>query len=343
MAIPATPTQFNAQQGNGQVYLSWNLSAGATNYVINRSLDGITYALYATVTPNSYFDTVVTPGTQYFYTVAASNGSGTSSTATPQSIVPTLAGQMSLGEIRLAAQQRADRVNSQFVTLTEWNTFIRLAQYELYDLLIDQDQMRYVAPTAQFSTNGSTYLYPLPNGILSFTAPDGSSFVPRPFYKLLGVDMGLSNANQAWVTVTQFNFIDRNKFLYPNSASTIYGVFNCQYRLNDNNIQFIPVPSGNQPFRLWYIPRLAVPLADNDLVDGVSGWLDYVIVRAAKYALDKEESDTSKLDEEITFLKSRIESASKTRDVGQADTISDTRTNMGGFNGGWGRGPIGGW
>ena len=155
--------------------------------------------------------------------------------------------------------------------------------------------------------------------------------------------MGLSNADQAWVTVTQFNFIDRNKFLYPNSASTIYGVFNCQYRLNDNFIQFIPVPSGNQPFRLWYIPRLSVPLADSDLVDGVSGWTQYVIVRAAKYALDKEESDTTKLDAELEFLIKRIESAAKTRDVGQADTISDTRTNMGGFNGGWGRGPIGGW
>lgn len=342
MAIPATPTNFNAQQGNGQVYLSWNNSTGATSYKINRSLNGVTYVLYATISVNSYFDTTVTAGVNYFYTVQSSSVDGDSSNASPQSVVPTQSGQMSLGEIRLAAQQRADRVNSNFVTLTEWNTFIRLAQYELYDLLIDLDQMRYVAPTAGFTSNGSTYLYPLPNGILTFVGPDGSNFVPRPFYKLIGVDMGLSNAQQAWVTVTQFNFIDRNKFLYPNSASTIYGVFNCQYRLNDNNIQFIPVPSGNQPFRLWYIPRLEVPLADNDLVDGISGWEQYVIIRAAKYALDKEESDTNKLDEELSFLTKRIEAAAQTRDVGQADTISDTRTNMGGFNGGWGRGPIGG-
>lgn len=342
MAIPATPTGFVVQQGNGQNYLSWNLATGATSYKINRSLDGVTYTLYATIAPNSYFDTAVTTGTQYFYQVCASNGSGDSPFTAPLSVVPTMSGQMSLGEIRLLSQQRADRVNSNFVTMPEWNAFIRLAQYELYDLLIDLDQMRYVAPTAGFTSNGSTYLYPLPDGIRTFVAPDGSNFVPRPFYKLLGVDMGLSNAQQAWVTVTQFNFIDRNKFLYPNSASTIYGVFNCQYRLNDSNIQFIPVPSGNQPFRLWYIPRLAVPLADNDLVDGVSGWTDYIIIRAAKYALDKEESDTQKLDEELSFLTKRIEAAAQTRDVGQADTISDTRTNMGGFNGGWGRGPIGG-
>lgn len=342
MAIPGAPQGFNAQQGNGQVYLSWNISAGATSYKVNRSLDGVTYILYATVSPTSYTDTDVVVGTQYFYNVVAHNTSGDSPAATAQSVVPTQSGQMSLGEIRLMAQQRADRVNSNFVTLTEWNSFIRLAQYELYDLLIDQDQMRYVAPTAGFTSNGSTYLYPLPDGVLEFVGPDGSSAVARPFYKLIGVDMGLSNAQQAWVTVTQFNFIDRNKFLYPNSASTIYGVFNCQYRLNDKYIQFIPVPSGNQPFRLWYIPRLEVPLADSDIVDGVSGWEQYVIIRAAKYALDKEESDTTKLDAELAFLQQRIESAAKSRDVGQADTISDTRTAMGGFNGGWGSNPIGG-
>lgn len=342
MATPAIPTGFAVQQGNGQAYLSWNLSVGATQYQIQRSLDGVTYSNYALIAPNQYFDTAVTTGVQYFYQVAAV-GSGQSPFTSPQSVVVTQSGQMSLGEVRLASQQKADRVSSPFVTMTEWNTWIRLAQYELYDLLIDQDQMRYVAPTASFISNGSTFLYPLPDGIRTFIGPDGSNFTPRPFYKLVGVDMGLANAQQAWVTVTQFNFIDRNKFLYPNSASTIYGVFNCQYRLNDDNIQFIPTPSGNQPFRLWYIPRLQVPLADSDLIDGVSGWEQYVIVRAAKYALDKEESDTGKLDAEIQWLKERIESASKSRDVGQADTISDTRNAMGGFNGGWGRGPIGGW
>lgn len=342
MAIPATPVGFAVQQGNGQNFLSWNLSTGATQYQIQRSLDGVTYANYALIAPNSYFDTAVTTGLQYFYQVASVNVDGQSSFTSPISVVTTQSGQMSLGEIRLASQQRADMVNSNFVNKAEWNNWIRLAQYELYDLLIDQDQMRYVAPTVQFVTNGSTYLYPLPNGILTFTGPDGNPFVARPFYKLIGVDLGLNSASNAYVTVSQFNMIDRNRYLYPNSASTIYGVFNCQYRLTGDNIQFIPVPSGNQPFRLWYIPRLQVPLADSDLVDGVSGWEQYVIIRAAKYALDKEESDTTKLDAEIQWLKERIESASKSRDVGQADTISDTRSNSGGFDGGWNRGPIGG-
>lgn len=342
MAIPAIPSNYFVQQGNGQVYLSWFASAGATSYQVQRSLDGVTYTNYATPAGSNYLDTAVTIGLQYFYQVAAVNGSGTSPYTAPQSVVPVMSGQMSLGQVRLLSQQRADRVNSNFVTLSEWNYNIVQAQYELYDLLIDCNQSYFIAPTAGFTTNGTTYLYPLPDGVTTFQNAAGQNFIPAPFYKLVGVDLGLSNANNAWVTVSPFNFIDRNKFLYPNSASTIYGVFNCQYRLMGNNIEFIPVPSGNQPFRLWYIPRLATPLKDTDIMDGVSGWLEYVIVRAAKYALDKEESDTTKLDEELAYLIKRIEASSASRDVGQTDTISDTRMDNGSFSGGWGRGPIGG-
>ena len=75
----------------------------------------------------------------------------------------------------------------------------------------------------------------------------------------------------------------------------------------------------------------------------ISGWIQYVIVRAAKYALDKEESDTSKLDEELTFLKKRIEAAAQNRDAAQPDTIQDTRGGVAGGPWGYGDGFKGGW
>jgi len=162
-ATPASPTGYILQQGNGQVYLSWNLVAGATSYAVNRSLDGVTFTSYATPVNPNYLDTAVTVGTQYWYQVAAVNGSGTSPFTTAQSIVPAMSGQRSLGEVRLMCQQRADRVNSQFVTTPEWNQYIVQAQYELYDLLITCNQSYYIAPTAAFISNGNSYLYPLPD------------------------------------------------------------------------------------------------------------------------------------------------------------------------------------
>lgn len=342
MATPGMVQNLLTQTGNGSNLVSWDLSAGATSYLVQRSLDNVTFTLLTTVTGSPlytyYQDDSVTPGTQYWYKVAANNTDGTSPYTTSQSIITASHGETSLAAIRLASQQTADRVNSNFVTKPEWNSFINLAQYELYDLLVDTYEDMYLAEPVQFITNGNTYNYPLPDGSTTFMSGynTATTFVAPAFYKLMGVDLALQTASNAYVTINKFNFIDRNRFVYPNTASTIYGVFNLQYRVMGNNIQFIPTPSSNQYIRLWYIPRLTELLKDTDLTTtSVSGWIRYVIVRAAKYALDKEESDTSKLDAELLFLKQRIEEAASNRDAGQPDTISNTRGNNGG---GWGNG-----
>lgn len=340
-----TPNNLFLQQGNRQVFLSWDLSAGATSYSVQRSLDGVTYTTVSSPAINNYLDTSVLIGVQYFYQVASINGSGTSPYTPPQSIIPAPTSEMSLGQIRLMAQQRADRVNSNFVSLPEWNAFINQAMYELYDLMITVYDDYFKAPSASFTTDGNQFIFPLPDGALSFLNDNRAPFVAQPFYKLLGVDLALNTANNAYVTVNRFNFIDRNQFLYPNSSSTIYGVFNMRYRLMGANLEMIPTPSAGQIIRLQYVPRLPALLKDTDLTTiGTSGWLQYVIIRAAKYALDKEESDTSTLTQEILYLKSRIEESATNRDIGQADTISNTRATQGwgGLGGGW-NGPVGGW
>lgn len=344
MAIPGTPNNFNVQTANGTNLVSWNLSAGATGYIVQRSLDNVTYTTVSTITGSplatSYLDTAVTLGTQYWYKTSAFTTDGASPYTVPASAVPTPTGEMCLSQIRLRSMQRADRVNSNFVTLPEWTSYINQAMFELYDLLITVYEDLYVAMPIQFVSDGNTYLYPLPNGSNTFLNALNLSqtITPPPFYKLLGVDLQIQNTNNGYVTVNKFNFTDRNQFVYPNSNSTIY--FNCRYRVEGNNIMFIPTPSGGQGVRLWYIPRLTELLQDTDTTTtGISGWIEYVIVRAAKYALDKEESDTTKLDQELLFLKTRIEESAANRDAGQPDTISNTR----GVNGYWGSGQGGGW
>lgn len=317
MAIPGAPQNVYLQTGNAKNFLSWDISAGATSYNVNRSTDGVTFTLLASPTVNSYLDSSVTVGTQYFYKVASVNADGTSgyTNSDPKSAVPSLAGQMSLGEIRLRAQQRSDRVNSKFVKLPEWNFFINQAYYELYDLLITTYEDYYVAPRLSIVTTGSQ-LYPLPDGQNNSGAP--------ALYKLYGVDLGLNSSTNAFVTLKKFDFISRNRYIFPQITSNVLAYFNLEYRLIGGNIMIIPTPAAGQTFGLWYFPRLTTLLQDTDIMDGISGWTEYVIIRAAKYALDKEESDTSKLDEEIIFLKSRIEESAQNRDAGQPDTVSNT-------------------
>ena len=60
MAIPATPGNVVAQQGNSQVLITWNNSAGATSYSVKRSIDNVTFSVLGTATVNSYTDSTVT-------------------------------------------------------------------------------------------------------------------------------------------------------------------------------------------------------------------------------------------------------------------------------------------
>jgi len=360
MPVPAAPTSLSAEQSDGQVCLTWSLASGATTYQINRSTDGVSFSPLVTTSgiQSQYIDAQNLPGTttpalgtMYWYQVAGINGSGTGAYSSSAQIVPAPPSEMSLWELRLRSRQKADRVNSQFVTDSELNTFVRLGAYELYDLLIDSFEDLFSDKFVYIQTNGTTQNYPIPNGVNNYLGGNynGTSGTPaKALYKLVGMDLAVntSSVTPAWVTLRRYNFIDRNKFVYPNSTSTIYGIYNMSYRVMGDNINIIPTPAGNQTLRAWYAPKLARLLSDTDYTNiGFSGWLDYVIVRAAIYMLGKEEgTDTSLLQNELLFLKSRIEQASQNRDVSMSDTISNVRGNGVMSGTGWdGNGPQGGW
>lgn len=343
MSIPYQPQNLTAEQADGNVLLSWGASLGATTYQIQRSPDGVNFTNLVTVNQViQYVDPYPGVGIQYWYQIAAINSDGTSPYSAVADIVAAPPGEMSLAELRLRSQQTADRVDSDFVADGEWEAFLRLAMYELYDMLITTFDDYNIASPVFINTDGSTMQYPLPSGVNYLgNVLGGSSGNPAPrLYKLSGIDLGVNTSNNAWVTIHRFDWIARNQYVYPNSTSTIYGVYNMRYRPMGTNLTLIPTPAGNQQLRLWYAPVLPALLKDTDLTTiGYSGWLRYPIVRAAKYALDKEEgSDTSKLDAEILFLKTRIEQSAASRDQGQAETISNTRRDPVYGGGGWGDG-----
>lgn len=349
--IPYQPQNLTAEQTDGNILLTWSGSLGATSYQIQRSTDGVNFTNLATSTVVQYIDAYPGVGVKFYYQVAGVSGAGTGVYSSIVSMVAAQPGEMSLGELRLRSQQCSDRVGSDFVVTSEWNAFLRLAQYELYDLLITAYEDYNVAPFVYINTSLSLtqQLWPLPDGVSNYIGnvyPNSTGTPAYKFYKLVGVDLGVNTSNNAWVTLNRFDYIDRNAYVYPNSTSTIYGVYNMRYRVMGNNIMFIPTPAGNQQIRLTYAPILKGLLADTDLTTiGFSGWLRYVIVRAAKYALDKEEGvDTTKFDNELLFLKQRIEQSAINRDIGQPDTISETRKDSVYGGTGWGQGGgQGGW
>jgi hypothetical protein len=81
--IASSPQNIILQSGNGQNLLTWNIVSGASSYSVQRSTDGVNFTTVGTSLTNSYVDSSVVIGTNYFYLVASVNISGTSSYSTP--------------------------------------------------------------------------------------------------------------------------------------------------------------------------------------------------------------------------------------------------------------------
>lgn len=336
MAAPQIPSNVVAQQGNGQILVTWNLIGGVTNYNVERSVDQVNYTALASPTEPRYLDTAVTLGTTYYYRVSATQGAFTSGFSQITSETPTQPGQMTLGQLRELARQKADMVNSKFVTDKEFNTYINQSYFELYDLLVQKYGNEYfVAPPLVVPTTGQNTIA-LPDGTLYNGA--------RPFYKLLGIDLALNATSDAYVTLHKYEFIARNRYVYPQLTTNLLGADVPRYRIVGNEVQFIPTPQPGQNLRLWYVPRMQTLLNDSDVADGVSGWTEYIAVDAAMKALQKEESDVSVLAGQKMMLEKRIEEAAENRDAGLPEKVSDARKRWDGAYGGlFGDGPFGGY
>lgn len=221
---------------------------------------------------------------------------------------------MTLAELRAAAQQRADMVNSDFVSDEEWTGYINGSYFELYDLLVQKFGDDYFVSTdSSITTDGTNDRFSLAG-------------ISPGIYKLLGVDLQLAGtagaANGSYIQLKRFNFAERNVSGTAVGQAALARV-NIRYRLAGNTLWLNPLPAAGYPLRLWFVPRLTPLAQDTDQADGVSGWLEYVIVDAARKALLKEESDVSELVREKMALEKRIEEAAENRDAGEPQAVVD--------------------
>lgn len=208
-----------------------------------------------------------------------------------------MASTITLGELRDACKDRSDMQNSNFISTSEWNRYINSASKELYDILVSKGLQ-----------------YNIVKYTLAVDGVEDTFDLPSDFYKLEGVDYQINSKSRPMMN---FNFIDRNK--YQDNDLIV------RYRLvGEDKIMFTPRPSA-QTFSIWYIPAFEALSNDNETFNGINGWEEYVIVRAAIWALQKEESDASDLKQDLMYLKQRIEEMSENRDQGLPGTVSDVR------------------
>lgn len=211
------------------------------------------------------------------------------------------AGVTTLLDVRTSCKQQSDNVNQAFLSDSEWDALIGAAYQELYGRIVQAFGNDYFVqtPALQFTfvTDGVNDHYALPSGVT-----DGPDDPHQVFFKLLGVDLKLT-ATQ-WVTVKPFAMMDRNRY---SSIGT-------------------GVPAAGQTVRVLYVPRLVLPTLDDDKIDGVNGWEDWIVCRACMIALAKEESDVSVFKFRLKQLEDRLDSEIENRDAGSPACIVDSMT-----------------
>lgn len=160
--------------------------------------------------------------------------------------------QVSLGAMRLAAQEASDFENNPAVSTEAWNQFLSQSYKKLYDMLVAAyGNDYYIANIWQFNLSNAQS-YAVPDGSPAFTDVTGAT--AAKLYKLTGLDIQYSTAPNGWVTLKRFEWIERNKFSYPNTTVNWNGYTNLRYCLHGNAIYVIPVPQNGQLVQAHYVP-----------------------------------------------------------------------------------------
>jgi hypothetical protein len=213
-------------------------------------------------------------------------------------------------------------VGSQFISDAELDRYIDMSHAELYDILVGTYEDYYTIGPVLVTVAG-TNIIPVPNDL----------------YKLIAIDLAVSNQPDGWIPLRQFMMQER----YKRSnllRSSVMGLINVQYRLVGSQIILLPENQPNGTYRLFYVPKRTPCFTiagqpDNQAtgtIDGIQGWQQYVIIDAAIKCLRKEESDVNFLLAEKAALKERIEDIAVNRDAGSAQRVQDVSRSELGFN-----------
>ena len=215
-------------------------------------------------------------------------------------------GFTNLGSLRTLIRQRTNKENSQSVTDAEVNSYINSSAQELYSLLVTSFGSSYFASSYAFTTDGTTAQYPL----------------PADFFKLQGTELSLSGKPNTFLTLKSFNMAERNRNsnVFSNSIAPQY--LDIRYRLNGNSIWLTPVPTSGMTVQIYYTPRSIAMVLDTDLLDGVTGWEEYLVADVCIKILCKEESDVSIYSQQKAFQLQRIKDEATNRDS-RGYTVTD--------------------
>ncbi len=207
-------------------------------------------------------------------------------------------------ELRTRCLERADMVfnsavaaGDRYITTTELNALINTSYAELYGTLVRYGMHR-DEELATVVTDGNVN-YQLPADIYSVLA----------VYRVEG------NGTRVYLT-------RHDHRVRPNQARTQAKAHT--YRVVGANMEFNPVPSSGT-YEMLYIPVPGEMTADDDLIDGVLGWEEYVVIDVAIKLKQKEDSDPALLMAERERLLRRIQEEARDEEMSESGQVQLVR------------------
>lgn len=139
--------------------------------------------------------------------------------------------------------------------------------------------------------------YRVETAFINLIAGTDTYDMPDDFYKIIAMDYEV--ANNHFVSLGTYNELERNSSISTSSN----------------------IPSGRA--RVTYVPAPDVYTDDAEEIDGIAGWEALLITDAAIMCLDKEESNTDRLERRRARLMKRIEEMSQNRDMLNPGRVND--------------------
>ncbi len=198
--------------------------------------------------------------------------------------------QLVQADLRSRTLQRADMVNSDFVTTAELDFLLDATFRELYGMMTSQYEGLFVA-TADLTTANGTESYTLPAAFKKLKL--------LQHYNNSQYEYALRRAD--WRDIEVLNTSNNRK------KPTHYILFNDPVTSQAMRVMLLPTPDAVYTVRLRYVPNLAlsdvVGTASSNLI---AGWDGYMILGTTIKLKDKEESDTYVLFKEMERLTDRL-------------------------------------
>lgn len=217
---------------------------------------------------------------------------------------------ITLATLRVLVRERADMVNSAFVsdTATSLDQWINEGIATIHGKLIEAYQEEYVRNEVTINVVSGTEYYEL----------------PTDFFKLYEVDVPINGRSRS---MKPFNKMSRNLLrngiLYGNFYLPRYRIVG---RSSDQQvmgyIQFLPA-TFTGTITMAYAPDYTPLVADDDCFITFMGWEKYVVAYAARRALLKEESDVRNLDADLMRWDKEFETLKENRDLNMPQSVAD--------------------